>query len=68
MNDLNEASDINDYRYYRKLVGTQKEVAKMLGFNRKTLSFRENGRAEISVESGLAMRELARQVGYMVDD
>jgi DNA-binding XRE family transcriptional regulator len=68
MNDLNEAKDHNDYGYYRKLIGSQKQVAEMLGTTQKTLSFRETEKAEISIESGLAMRELARLAGYLVDD
>ena len=47
-----------DYRKTRKTIGTQAEVAEMLGIARETVNARENGRQEISREAELALRSL----------
>lgn len=44
-----------EYRAKRKLLGTQEEVAKLLGVARRTINRRENGGAEISFEATLAI-------------
>lgn len=49
------------YRRTRQLVGTQKEVADLLGVSRTTVVKRESGAWGISVEAGLAL--LAVSVG-----
>ena len=49
-----------EYRKIRKHLGTQAEVAALLGVDRVTVSKRENGDARypISKEAALALRQL----------
>lgn len=52
-----------DYKKLRKQIGTQKEVAVVLGVTRETISNRETGTASISTEAELALRRLAEIQG-----
>ena len=49
-----------DYKATRERLGTQDEVAAMLGVNRVTVAKRENGTMTITNEAALAIRSLRR--------
>lgn len=49
-----------EYRELRARVGTQQEVADLLGVTRQLISSREQAGSRISLEAGIALRELAR--------
>jgi DNA-binding XRE family transcriptional regulator len=50
------------YKTARKLIGTQKEVAKMLGIDRVTVAKRETGVLQISRESELALAAIRSEL------
>ena len=51
----------SEYKAIREsLKLTQAELAKKLGVTRKTVNFRENGKAEISDEAAMAIKSLKR--------
>lgn len=49
------------YAALRRSVGTQAEVARMLGVHPITVSQRERGASPITPEAALAMRKLAEE-------
>jgi DNA-binding XRE family transcriptional regulator len=52
-----------EYKATRERLGTQAEVAAMLGVNRVTVAKRENGTMTITNEAVLAIQSLRRQRG-----
>ena len=52
-----------EYKATRERLGTQAEVAAMLGVNRVTVAKRENGTMTITNEAVLAIRSLRRPRG-----
>ena len=52
-----------DYKATRERLGTQAEVAAMLGVNRVTVAKRENGTMTITNEAVLAIQSLRRPRG-----
>ena len=56
----------DEYRTIRKTLGTQTEVAHMLGVSQSRIAERENERAYISVEQELALRWLRLRQGVFV--
>lgn len=48
----------DEYRTIRKALGTQTEVARLLGVSQSRIAERENDKANISVEQELALRWL----------
>ncbi len=52
-----------DYKATREHLGTQAEVAAMLGVNRVTVAKRENGTMTITNEAVLAIQSLRRPRG-----
>jgi len=56
MEDLGRGRmDLNEYKSRREEIGTQEEVANLLGLRRLALSRRETGKTEISLEAALAI-------------
>jgi DNA-binding XRE family transcriptional regulator len=53
----------SDYKATREHLGTQVEVAAMLGVNRVTVAKRENGTMTITNEAVLAIQSLRRPRG-----
>ena len=53
----------NEYKTARKLLGTQADVAAMLGVNRVTVAKRENDTMTITNEAVLAIQSLRRPRG-----
>lgn len=51
----------NQYRKIREGIGTQEEVAAMLGVHAQTISKRERGVEPISTEAALALEKLAER-------
>ncbi len=49
-----------EYKATRERIGTQAEVARLLGVNRVTVAKRENGTMTITNEAVLAIRSLRR--------
>ena len=56
-----------DYKRLRKKVGSQTEVAELLGLSRPTIQRRESEKARITEEMAIALREIARQRGISED-
>lgn len=52
-----------EYKATRERLGTQAEVARLLGVNRVTVAKRENGTMTITNEAVLAIRSLRRPRG-----
>lgn len=50
-----------EYKATRERLGTQSEVASMLGVNRVTVAKRENGSMTITREAVLAIQSLAKR-------
>lgn len=50
-----------EYKAHRARIGTQAEVAKLLGVNRVTVAKRENGSMTITREAVLAIQSLAKR-------
>lgn len=46
------------YKILRKKLGTQQEVAELLGVTRQLIGMRESGEAKIAKEAELAIRSL----------
>lgn len=55
------ASKPGTYKRLRQSIGTQEEVAKMLGLHKQTLSDRERGLSPITREALYAMRFLVER-------
>jgi len=62
--DLHEWSEISAEHYLllRKLLGSQLEVAKLLGLTTATICLRERGKIQIKREAWLAMLALCRDL------
>ena len=52
-----------EYKATRERIGTQTEVARLLGVNRVTVAKRENGTMTITNEASLAIQSLRRPRG-----
>lgn len=53
----------DEYRTLRQSIGTQAEVAELLGVHRVTVADRERGAKPIDREAELALRYLAERAG-----
>ena len=54
----NEQKNAQAYRQLRKSIGTQDKVARCLGVNRATLSYRENSQKPLRDEFFLALKSI----------
>lgn len=52
-------TESEEYKSYRESIGTQAEVARILGVNRVTVAKRETGKMKITWEAYLAIRAIA---------
>lgn len=57
-----------EYRTLRKRIGSQAEVAKILGVHPYTISKRERGVFEVTSEAGRALKHAALEQGVEVPE
>lgn len=52
----------NKYKKLRKSLGTQQQVAELLGITRQQVGMRESGAAKITKEAELAIKYLTQEI------